>query len=58
MEPRKLSVIAGVSYLIIFVAAIFANFFVLESILKDPLNTIEQHHIMVRFGIMAFLITV
>lgn len=50
--------IAGISYLIIFFAAIFANFFVLESILKDPLLTIQENHMMVRFGILAFLITV
>jgi len=58
MKPRTLSIIAGVSYLIIFFAAIFANFFVLESILKDPLTTIQENHVIVRFGILAFLITV
>ncbi len=50
--------IAGISYLIIFFAAIFANFFVIESILNDPVLTIRENHMMVRFGIMAFLITV
>lgn len=58
MKPRTLSIIAGISYLIIFFAAIFANFFVLESILKDPLVTIRDNHLIVRFGILAFLITV
>jgi len=58
MKPRKLSIIAGLSYLIIFFAAVFANFFVLESILEDPLNTIQQNHLLVRFGIVAFLLTV
>lgn len=58
MKPRTLSLIAGVSYLVIFFAAIFANFFVLESILNDPLATVQQNHMIVRFGIMAFLITV
>ena len=58
MNPRKLSIIAGVSYLIIFFAAIFANFFVLGAILEDPLGTVQQHHTMVSFGIMAFMITV
>jgi len=58
MKPRKLSIIAGVSYLVIFFAAIFANFFVLESILKDPLITIQENHLIVRFGILAFLVTV
>ena len=50
--------IAGSSYLVIFFAAIFANFFVLESIQNDPMTTIRDHHMMVRFGILAFLITV
>ena len=58
MKPRTLSIIAGLSYLVIFFAAIFANFFVIESILKDPLVTIQENHVMVRFGIIAFLITV
>lgn len=58
MEPRKLSITAGVSYLIIFFAAIFANFFMLESIQQDPLAAVGQHHMMVRLGIMAFIITV
>lgn len=58
MRPRKLSIIAGTSYLVIFFAAIFANFFVLESILKDPLATIQENPMIVRFGILAFLVTV
>ena len=58
MRPRTLSLAAGVSYLIIFFAAIFANFFVLEAILNAPLETIRQNHMTVRFGIIAFLITV
>lgn len=58
MKPRNLSIIAGVSYMVIFFAAIFANFFVLESILESPIETIQQNHLMVRFGILAFLLTV
>jgi len=58
IDPRKLSLIAGVSYLIIFFAAIFANFFVVESILDDPLNTIQHNQFLVRAGILAFLVTV
>lgn len=58
IKARTLSIIAGISYLVIFFAAIFANFFVLESIQKDPLATILNNHMMVRFGILAFLITV
>ncbi len=49
---------AGISYLIIFFAAIFANFLVIESIQKDPLVTIQDHAFMVRLGIMAFMLTV
>ena len=37
MKPRSLALIAGVSYLIIFFTAIFANFFVLESLKENPL---------------------
>lgn len=58
MNTRSISKIAGFSYLFIFFAAIFANFFVLESILKNPLEAVQQDSIMVRFGIVAFLITV
>lgn len=58
MSSRNLSIIAGVSYLIIFFAAIFANFFVLEAILESPIETITENHLMVRFGILAFLLTV
>ena len=58
MNKRRLSLIAGISYLIIFFAAIFANFFVIESLLNDPVLTIQENHMIVRFGILAFLITV
>jgi hypothetical protein len=58
MIPRKLAVITGCSYLVIFFAAIFANFFVLEAVKENPLETLTQHHMMVRFGVVAFLITV
>lgn len=55
---RLLSIIGGVSYLIIFFAAIFANFLVLESIQKEPLSAIQENQLLLRFGIIAFLITV
>lgn len=58
MTTRSLSILAGVSYLVIFFAAIFANFFVLEAILESPVETMTQNHRMVRFGILAFLLTV
>lgn len=58
MNSRKLSIVAGIGYLIIFFAAIFANFFVLESIIQSPVDTIQNHSLLVGFGILAFLITV
>ena len=58
MKKRKLALIAGSSYLVIFFAAIFANFFVLESINNAPLVTIQDNSMVVRLGILAFLITV
>jgi len=58
MKPGSLAKTAGISYFIIFFAAIFANFFVLESILDDPIRAIQQNHMMVRAGILAFMITV
>jgi hypothetical protein len=57
MNLRRLSQIAGASYLIIFFTAIFANFFVLESLLEAPLDTVREDQMMVRLGILAFLIT-
>lgn len=58
MQPRTYAVITGISYLVIFFAAIFANFFVIEALLNDPLTTAQQDHFFVRAGIIAFLITV
>jgi hypothetical protein len=57
MNSRTLSIIVGTGYLIIFVTAIFANFFALESIIQDPIDTVENNDIIVRLGIIAFLIT-
>jgi hypothetical protein len=58
MNNRTLSIIGGTSYLIIFFAAIFANFFALESIIKAPIETVENNDLIVRISIIAFLITV
>lgn len=58
MIDKKLYRIAGYSYFVIFFAAIFANFFVIESLLKNPEDTIAKHGIVVRLGILAFLLTV
>ena len=57
ISPRKLALTAGGSYLIIFFAAIFANFFVLEALTLDPLGTVGEQPTTVRFGILAFMIT-
>lgn len=58
MTLRSISIIAGSSYLIIFFAAIFANFFVLESLTNFPVETVENNSMMVGIGIIAFLATV
>lgn len=58
MNTRVLSKIVGIGYLIIFFAAIFANFFALESIIQIPIETVENNGLMVRMGILALLITV
>ncbi|MBD3669717.1 MAG: DUF4386 domain-containing protein [Gammaproteobacteria bacterium] len=58
IQPRTLALIAGGSYWFIFFAAIFANFFAIESLKNDPLVTVQQNDMLVRFGIVAFMITV
>jgi len=58
ITKRSLAKIAGTSYLIIFFAAIFANFMALESLIQSPLETVQNNPMLVRFGIIAFLITV
>ncbi|MBK7483697.1 MAG: DUF4386 domain-containing protein [Flavobacteriales bacterium] len=58
MNKRTISLIAGISYWIIFFAAIFANFMMLERIAQDPVGTVVEHHGLVRAGILAFMITV
>lgn len=37
LNARTLSLVAGGSYWVIFFAAIFANFFVLETLIADPI---------------------
>lgn len=56
MNPRQYALIGGVSYLVIFVTAIFGNFVVLEALLADPVGTMTNSNTSVRLGIMAFLI--
>ncbi len=58
IDQRTLSLAVGVSYLIIFFTAIFANFFVIESLINTPLVTVQQNPVFVRVGILAFMITV
>ncbi|MFC4721238.1 DUF4386 domain-containing protein [Geojedonia litorea] len=58
MNTRTLAKIIGLSYLSIFFTAIFANFFVLEALLNDPLASLQDNHLMVRWGILAFMVTV
>ena len=58
MTQRTLSKTAGISYLIIFFAAIFANFLVLEALANAPVQTVQENGMMVRAGILCFLVTV
>ena len=58
MNTRLLAKTAGISYIIIFFTAIFGNFFALDALMIDPYNTVMQNANIVRFGILAFLITV
>lgn len=57
MNSRSISKIVGGSYLIIFVAAVFANFVVIEALLQSPLEAVQENNAMVRMGIVAFLLT-
>ena len=58
LSSRQFAITTGISYWIIFFAAVFANFFVLEAISKNPLQTVQQDQLLIRAGILAFLITV
>jgi len=58
LSARTLALVVGGSYWIIFFSAIFANFFVIEVLISDPVVTIQQNHLLVRAGIIAFMITV
>lgn len=56
MKTRCLYLTAGFSYLIIFFSAIFANFFVLEGLIQNPVSMTQDHSLLVRLGIVAFLV--
>ena len=58
MNQRSLSILAGISYWVIFFAAIFANFMMLERLKADPLASVAEQHQLVRAGIIAFMVTV
>lgn len=58
ITARTLALVAGGSYWIIFVTAIFANFYMLESLTADPLLTVQQSPAAIKAGILAFMITV
>lgn len=55
MNTRQLSIVAGVSYWAIFFLAIYANFFVLESLIASPVETVANNQQHIRFGALAFL---
>ena len=60
---RKTAIIAGIGYLVIFITGIYANFFVVESLIVpgDPSATalnISGRELSFRFGILAFIIMV
>lgn len=55
MKDKQLYKIAGMSYLGIFFLAIFANFFVLESIKNNPLDMVMNSAPLVGIGALAFM---
>ncbi len=60
---RKAARVAGFGYLIIFISGIFANFFVLQSLIVSgdaaaTVNNIMASELLFRFGIFSFLIMV
>ena len=63
LTPGNAARIAGLGYLIIFISGIFANFFVLESLIvpESPAGTIENimaNQLLFRVGIFSFMIMV
>ncbi len=58
MNKRTLAIIAGIGYWIIFFAAIFANFMMLERLKQEPELLVGYEPGLVRVGILAFMVTV
>ncbi len=56
MSARKIAVIAGASYFGIFFAAVYANFFVLQSVMENPVAMVTYNGLQIRFAILAFLV--
>lgn len=56
MNNRQFALIAGWSYLIIFFAAIYANFSVLDAIKAAPLETVSTSPLSVKLAALAFLV--
>lgn len=56
MKDNKLYKIAGLSYIGIFFTAIFGNFFVLDALKNDPVDTVANSMTLVSLGAMAFLL--
>ncbi|MEJ2636707.1 MAG: DUF4386 domain-containing protein [Calditrichia bacterium] len=63
LSQRKIALIAGFSYLIIFITGIFANFIVLQSLIASgdaaaTLNNIVGSELLFRVGILSFILMV
>lgn len=58
MNTKQLHLVVGGSYLVIFFAAIFANFFALELAIENPLSVLGENATMFKLGIVAFMVTV
>jgi len=63
MSLRKVTLVAGVGYLIIFITGIFSNFFVLENLIVQGDAAATVHNILFndlffRMGILSFIIMV
>ena len=56
MKDKKLYKIAGLSYIGIFFAAMFGNFFVLDSLKNDPIDMVVNNMTLVSWGAIAFLV--
>ena len=63
ISPQRISILAGIGYLIIFITGIFSNFFVLENLIVHGNAAATAHNIinndhLYRIGILSFIIMV